>query len=255
VNWWSPATAVRHTGQVGVIEDDNGAAIRALVFDLGGVLLEVDFGRVLGAWAAVAGCDPAVLGRRFTFDEAYQQHERGELDACGYFASLRSSLGLRISDQEFTAGWNDLYLGIAEGMPELLTAASQHYPLYAFTNSNPTHQREWSTRFTSELSVFQSVFVSSDLGLRKPDPAAFATVARRAGLHTREILFFDDSPENTAGARAVGMRAVLVRSVHDVRTTLKELGITPRRPQGRVTTACKAVLENGSPADPRSRHT
>jgi HAD superfamily hydrolase (TIGR01509 family) len=220
-----------------MIEGTDGAAIRALMFDLGGVVIEVDFGRVLRAWAAVAGCDPAVLGQRFSFDEAYQQHERGELDACGYFASLRSSLGLRLSDQEFAAGWNDLFVGIAGGMPALLTAASRRYPLYAFTNSNPTHQREWSTRFASELSAFRSAFVASELGLRKPDPAAFAAAAARAGFRAAEILFIDDTPENITGARAAGMHAVLVRSCRDVRTALNELGIdaapargTPRPP-------------------------
>ena len=103
-------------------------------------------------------------------------------------------------------------------MPALLAAAGQHYPLYAFTNSNPTHQREWSTRFASELSAFRSVFVSSELGLRKPDSAAFAAVAGRAGFQVREILFFDDTAENITGARAAGMQAVLVRSSRDVRS-------------------------------------
>jgi len=220
---------VHHTGQVGMIESDDGAAIRALMFDLGGVLIEVDFGRVLRAWAAVAGCDPLVLGQRFTFDEAYWQHERGELDASGYFASLRSSLGLGLSDQEFAAGWNDLFVGIAGGMPALLGAASRRYPLYAFTNSNPTHQCEWSARFAAELSVFRTVFVSSGLGLRKPDPAAFAAVARRAGLQAREILFFDDTPENIAGARAAGMPAVLARSAPPSISWAS----TPRRPARR----------------------
>jgi glucose-1-phosphatase len=214
-----------------MIEGNDRAAIRALMFDLGGVLIEVDFGRVMRAWAAAAGCDPVVLGQRFTFDEAYRQHERGELDACRYFASLRSSLGLHISDQEFAAGWNDIYPGIVDGMPALLAAAGQHHPLYAFTNSNPTHQREWSKRFARELSAFRSVFVSSELGLRKPDPAAFAAVAGRAGFQAREILFFDDTAENITGAQAAGMQAVLVRSSRDVRSALHELGIdtTPAR--------------------------
>jgi glucose-1-phosphatase len=229
-----------------MIEGIDRAAIRALMLDLGGVLIEVDFGRVLGTWAAAAGCDPAVLRRRFTFDEAYQRHERGELDAGGYFASLRSSLGLHMSDQEFAAGWNDIYVGIAAGMPALLTAAGQHYPLYAFTNSNPTHQREWSTRFASELSVFRSVFVSSELGLRKPDPAAFAAVARRAGFRAAEILFFDDTPENITGARAAGMHAVPVRSSRDVRTALNELGIDTTLAQGTARPQEKTRWRNSS---------
>jgi putative hydrolase of the HAD superfamily len=199
--------------------------VRALLFDLGGVVIDVDFGRVLRAWARSADCDPAGLRERFTFDEAYQRHERGELDAAGYFAALRRALGLRLSDEDFTAGWNDLYTGPVPGVPAMLAAAGQHLPLFAFTNSNPTHQREWSTRYAGELSVFRAIFVSSDLGLRKPDHAAFAAVAGRTGFRPAEILFFDDTAENVTGARAAGLQAVLVRSSDDIRSALHSLGI------------------------------
>jgi glucose-1-phosphatase len=199
--------------------------VRALLFDLGGVVFDVDFGRVLRAWAGSAGCDPAVLRERFTFDEAYQRHERGELDAAGYFAALRRTLGLRLSDEDFAAGWNDVYTGPVPGVAALLAAAGQHLPLYAFTNSNPTHQREWSARYAGELTAFRAIFVSSDLGLRKPDRAAFAAVTGRTGSRAGEILFFDDTAENITGARAAGLQAVLVRSSDDIRAALDRLGI------------------------------
>ena len=64
------------------------------------------------------------------------------------------------------------------------------------------------------------VFVSSDLGLRKPEPEAFLAVARRIGLPLQAILFFDDTLENVHGARAVGMRAVHVRSSADIANAL-----------------------------------
>jgi putative hydrolase of the HAD superfamily len=75
-------------------------------------------------------------------------------------------------------------------------------------------------RFANELSIFTSIFVSSELGLRKPDPEAFAEVASRAGFSPSEFLFFDDTSENVDGARAAGMQAVLVQSISDVRDAL-----------------------------------
>lgn len=195
------------------------------MFDLGGVVIDIDFGRVLRAWAARAGCDPALLRERFTVDEAYLQHERGELPASGYFAAVRRSLGLDLSDEEFIAGWNDIYLGPVAGVPEMLTTAARHYPLFAFSNTNPTHQRVWSTQFASELASFRSVFTSSEIGLRKPDLAAFTAVAEQAGFAPRNIVFFDDTAENVTGARAAGLQAVLVRSAHDVRTALLRVGV------------------------------
>jgi HAD superfamily hydrolase (TIGR01509 family) len=105
-----------------------------------------------------------------------------------------------------------------------LAAAGQHLPLYAFTNSNPTHQREWAARYAGELSAFRDIYVSSELGLRKPDRAAFTAVAGRTGFRPAEILFFDDTAENVTGAQAAGLQAVLVRSSNDIRSALQHLG-------------------------------
>ncbi|MFZ2058408.1 MAG: HAD family phosphatase [Acidimicrobiales bacterium] len=209
---------------------DDVGSVRALLFDLGGVVLEFDFKRAFRVWADRACCDPAELERRFSFDEAYEQHERGELDAAGYFTALRRKLGLTLCDEEIVSGWNDIYLAPLPGMSALLSAASQRLPLYAFTNSNPTHKSAWASRFAIELSVFRSIFVSSDLGLRKPDPEAFTAVADRIGFQGSELLFFDDTPENVDGARRVGMRAVLVESSADVREALLRLGIEVETP-------------------------
>ena len=220
----------RHLGESRHVDDaecgDTWAA-RALLFDLGGVVLEINFDRVFQTWAARASCDPQALRRRFKFDDACEQHERGELDAAGYFASLRRTLRLRLSDEDFIAGWSDLYVGPVEGMVAVLAAASERLPLYAFTNSNPTHQTVWAMRYVRELSVFRSIFVSSELGLRKPDPNAFSEVARLAGFPASAFIFFDDTLENVMGARTAGMQAVHVQSTDDVRVALHELTRSP----------------------------
>jgi len=231
---------------------NDAAAIRALLFDLGGVVIGFDFKRAFRVWAAAAGCDPTELERGFSFDEAYEQHERGEIDAAGYFSVLRRSLGLSISDEQLVAGWNDIYLGVIAGMSALLSAANRHLPLYGFTNSNPTHRDAWSKRFANELSVFRSIFVSSDLGRRKPDPEAFSVVAARTGFQVSEFLFFDDAPENVEGARVAGMRAVLVKSTADVRGALSQLGIESEAPDkghsratdGRTTACLRQQRDN-----------
>jgi len=231
---------------------NDAAAIRALLFDLGGVVIGFDFKRAFRVWAAAAGCDPTELERGFSFDEAYEQHERGEIDAAGYFSVLRRSLGLSISDEQLVAGWNDIYLGVIAGMSALLSAANRHLPLYAFTNSNPTHRDAWSKRFANELSVFRSIFVSSDLGRRKPDPEAFSVVAARTGFQVSAFLFFDDAPENVEGARVAGMRAVLVKSTADVRGALSQLGIESEAPDkghsratdGRTTACLRQQRDN-----------
>jgi glucose-1-phosphatase len=204
---------------------DEPGSVRALLFDLGGVVVAFDFGRVFQFWALRAGCDPSTLEDRFSLDDAYERHERGEIPASAYFAALRQSLKIELSDQQFTDGWNDVYLGLVPGIGDLLSIAGQHLPLFAFTNSNPTHKSTWERLYVNDLKPFDTIFVSSDLGYRKPDPEAFNLVARNMGFEPREVLFFDDSPDNVEGARTVGMQAVVVHSIADVRRTLSHLGI------------------------------
>jgi putative hydrolase of the HAD superfamily len=70
----------------------------ALLFDLGRVVIDIDFDKALACWAGHAGCEPAHLVGRFARDEIYQRHETGSIDDAEFFASLRTSLGIDLSD-------------------------------------------------------------------------------------------------------------------------------------------------------------
>jgi len=197
--------------------------VDALLFDLGGVVIDIDFDRVFARWAAHAGCESAAIKAGFRTDQHYERHERGEIDAEVYFASLRSSLGIDLSDAQFHDGWREVFVGERTGMAALLQRARERLPLYLFSNSNPAHREVWSREYARILGLFQRVFVSSDIGKRKPDPAAFLIVAAQMGVPASRILFFDDALENVEGALASGMQAVHVRSVADVEDSLKAL--------------------------------
>jgi glucose-1-phosphatase len=199
--------------------------VHALLFDLGGVVFKFDIEGAFRFWASRAGCDPRLIAERFSIDDSYEQHERGEIPASTYFAALRQSLSIDLSDEDFIEGWNSVYPGPVPGMSEVLSVAKRHLPLFAFTNSNPTHQGVWEQLYAAELRLFQTIFVSSDLGARKPEPEAFLLVARRMGFKPEEVLFFDDGPGNVEGARTVGMQGVVVRSIRDVRRALSRIGV------------------------------
>ena len=102
---------------------------RAILFDLGGVVIDIDFKRAFEIWAARASCDAADLERRFTLDEAYELHETGDLDSSAYFSALRKRLKVSLSEEDLVAGWNDIYLGTIPGMERLLATASLQFPL------------------------------------------------------------------------------------------------------------------------------
>ena len=197
--------------------------VDALLFDLGGVVIEIDFGRAFTHWAASAGQPFEIIRSRFSFDAAYERHERGEIDANEYFAALRASLQLDLPDAELVSGWNAIYLGEVSGIRAVLRTLEGRVPLYAFTNSNPTHQAFWVQHFAETLKSFRKVFISSEMGLRKPEAAAFKAISREINVPLERIMFFDDTLANVEGARAIGMQAILVRSLEDVKKAIAAL--------------------------------
>ncbi len=199
--------------------------IDAVLFDLGGVVLNIDFGRAFSHWAELGGISAQAIRSRYSTDEAYRQHERGEIDAAAYFRHLRRVLQLELSDSQFVAGWNRIIVSPIPEMPDLLAKLSRVAPSFAFSNTNAVHAEHMRIQYRQLFESFRKVFVSSELGSRKPEPAAFLKVAELMKLEPERILFFDDLAENVDAARQVGMYAVQVASVEDVRGGIQRFGL------------------------------
>ena len=196
----------------------------ALLFDFGRVVIDIDFNKTLVCWAGHAGCEPADLVGRFARDDIYQRHETGSVSDAEFFAGLRTSLGIDLTDAQFLQGWNAIFAGEMPGIGSLLMRARTRVPLYAFSNTNNAHVEHFSRVYADVLGHFREIFLSSAIGLRKPDAAAYDHVVRAIGAPAERIVFFDDLAENIDGARARGLTAVHVTSPDDVAHALAALG-------------------------------
>ena len=200
-------------------------SIDVLLFDIGRVVLDIDFNKVMTSWAGHAGCTPAELASRFIVDDSFKHHEVGRIDDAAFFHNLRTSLGIGISDEQFLEGWNAIFAGEMPGIAQLLAIAAKRMPLYAFSNTNPAHVAHFSRAYSDVLGHFREMFLSSTIGLRKPDAEAYDHVVKAIGVPASRILFFDDVAANIEGARARGLAAVHVTSTVDVAKALTALGI------------------------------
>jgi putative hydrolase of the HAD superfamily len=201
------------------------ASADALLFDLGRVVLDIDFNKALACWAVHAGCAPSDLAARFVREGAYRHHEVGGIEDAAYFGSLRAELGIGISDAQFLEGWNAIFVGEMPGIAPLLARAAKRMPLYAFSNTNRPHVTHFSKAYADLLGHFREMFLSSTIGLRKPDAAAYEHVVKAIGVPASRIVFFDDLADNIEGARACGLTAVHVTSPDDVAKAFAALGI------------------------------
>jgi len=197
----------------------------ALLFDLGRVVIDIDFGKAIACWAGHAGCDPSDIVARFVRGETYRQHELGRISDAAYFDSLRTGLGIGLSDAQLLEGWNAIFAGEMPGIAALLARAAKRLPLYAFSNTNQPHVEHFSRLHADLLGHFRELYLSSRIGLRKPDAAAYDHVVKAIGVPASRIVFFDDLGENVEGARARGLQAIHVRAPTDVADALAALGI------------------------------
>lgn len=198
---------------------------RALLFDLGNVLIDVDFRRALDHWAPRSALARAELERRFGVDDAYERHERGEIGFAAYAAHLAATLELDATAAEIEAGWNAIFPGEFAKVRRAIEVARRRLPCHVFSNTNASHTAAWRRQFPELVAAIDRFHLSHEIGRRKPEPAAFAQVCAAMALPPADILFFDDLPANVEAGRLAGLQALVVRQPGDVVAALRERGL------------------------------
>ena len=184
--------------------------MKALLYDMGGVLVRTDHEAVFRHWSSAAGEPIANLRRRWRAGDAYRAFEVGSIDFEDFTASLSRQLEITLSPDDWRSGWNQLLAGTFDDVLAQADRIGDSLPQCIFTNTNPVHEAHWRTLYGHRLTTFRHIYVSSTIGLRKPNADAYRHVATDMGFPCEEITFLDDNTENIAGAKAVGMQAVHV---------------------------------------------
>lgn len=195
------------------------------MFDLGGVAIEVDLDRMLDHWRPHSALSLAELRSRLCIDEPYRQHERGEIDADRYMQHLAEVFEIDADTPTVAAGWNAMLVRPIDTTLSLIAQARQQMPCFAFSNTSAIHRDFWSARFPELDAAFDRLFLSFELGMRKPDCGAFEAVVAAIDKPPASILFFDDTAENIHAARSVGLESILVESPSDVAEALAGRGL------------------------------
>ena len=191
----------------------------ALIFDLGGVLINLDYAAPIAAFATLTGS----LGDQLGFTQQAQAPlfdalETGQLSAANFRTALRRTYGLRaeVPDAALDAAWNAILLDVpAERLALLRALRAGGYRLFLLSNTNALHRAAFDAILHRDhglpdglLSLFDQVYYSHEVGLRKPDAAIFRRVVADHDLDPTRTLFIDDSPQHVTAARTVGLRAL-----------------------------------------------
>ena len=198
----------------------------AFIFDLGGVIVDIDFNLAFQSWTKISKYSATEISRLFEMDEQYAKHERGEISWKEYCDYLRRSLLLNGADEDIKAGWNAIFKNEFSQVTEAIREVNSEVVCAVLSNSNPTHQLFWSRKYAKALNLFDQVFVSSDIGFRKPESRCFEFISTEIDVPLERCVFFDDMVENVCSASKSGVDAVLVEKPSDVIDKLAILNLT-----------------------------
>lgn len=185
-----------------------------LLFDFGGVLVDLDKERCIRAFARLGFDIRPFIG---TFAQAgiLSQLERGEIGVSAFCDAIRQSCGQsELTDSDIVGAWEDYLLEIPANRLEMLLKARQHYHVHLLSNTNPIHWAQAQShlfRYNGHTvdDFFEKKFLSFELGVEKPAPEIFRQVVAGIGCPANDILFFDDSEVNCEAAQKEGLQAVL----------------------------------------------
>lgn len=181
------------------------------IFDLGNVIVDIDFKRVLGVWSNFSGVPLATLSERFEMGEVFQQHERGAVSDEEFAARLCGEMGIALSFEQFELGWQAVFVGLRpEVIEQMKKLRSLGNRVVVLSNTNRLHSNYWPKHYPEVEAASDHMYLSQDLGMRKPDAEIYRCVLEQEGVAPGEAVFFDDNEANVAAARALGIRAVLV---------------------------------------------
>jgi HAD superfamily hydrolase (TIGR01509 family) len=191
------------------------------LFDLGNVIVKVDFSPFLSWLTAQSASKDRAHAQSVLKSSLFYDFEFGKVKGPEFARILASLYSAEFSAQEAEAAFCSIFPGLVPGMVELLGELARRGPVYCLSNTNEVHL-DWLRHNLPEcLSSFTRVFASHEMHERKPHPQIYRNVAAALSAAPEEIVFFDDLPENVAGAEKIGMRAHLFTEAGAAREALK----------------------------------
>ncbi len=196
----------------------NTTNIKNIIFDLGKVLLNLDFDASIKAFQKM-GLQKDVLDRKQAYsDPVFYELEVGKVTPEEFRARVKQILNNpALTDRQIDDAWTAMILDIPANRVEMLQRLNKNYNVYLFSNTNQIHISKLHAEFKQQHGIdFPSLFVkdyySHEIHERKPDLNSYKKVIELAGINPQESLFIDDLEKNIVGAREAGLKTYWLKN-------------------------------------------
>lgn len=195
---------------------------RAVIFDLGNVLVFHDNALLFARLGLRAGLGPQEVAQRLT-GAGWTAANRGQLDAEGIRRDVCGALGVELPMEEFAPLWSS-HFTVHQAVLPRVEGLEGRVKRLLLSNTNALHAAYLRPKLPL-LERFDAVLLSCEVGHVKPEPAFFQLALERAGCAPHEAAFFDDLPEFVEAANALGLRGHLFTDAPTFDAQLKALGL------------------------------
>lgn len=201
--------------------------IKAVVFDLGNVILPFDVMRLASRLTVFSPLSADDLINKLWNNEIAGTFETGALSPEEYFARVtRSCQFTNLPIEKFIPVFNDIFVEDPEVI-DLMRKLQSGHKLGLISNTNPIHAAHIREAYPN-MALFDQIIFSNEVGIRKPDPGIYMKMLEALKVRAGEVVFIDDTEINVTGARNLGIRGIHYKNIKQLRQELKKSDVLIR---------------------------
>ena len=192
-------------------------SIKNLIFDLGGVILDLSVDTTLSSFANLSGIDESTVKTLYASTPEFEVYEKGGMSDADFREFVKALYRIDASDESLDGCWNAMLVGFPRKKLELLETLKQKYNVYLLSNTNSIHLEHINNILLPRVNhhssldhFFHRAYYSHRMKKRKPDAEIFEQVLSEGKLLPSETLFLDDNQSNVEGAGKLGIKTVHV---------------------------------------------
>jgi glucose-1-phosphatase len=197
---------------------------KAILFDLGRVLIDFDFRRGFRALEGLCPYAADEIPRRLAGTGLVERFETGLVEPRDFVDQMRRILDLKVDYDQFRAIWGSIFTGIL--IPEtMLEGLARRYRMVLVSNTNALHFEMLPETYGHVLRHFHERVLSYEVHAMKPRPEIFQAALERAGCQPGECFYTDDIAAYIEGARRMGIDGVRFESLAQLEVEMRGRGI------------------------------
>ena len=203
--------------------------IKNIIFDLGGVIINLDYNRTANAFKELGFQHFDTIYSQKKQEHLFDDFEKGILSPEQFRSILKQHFNKPVSDLEIDQAWNAMLLDIPAEKMELLNQLQTNYRIFLLSNTNIIHVKAFTAILENAYGpnafekVFEKVYYSCFLKMRKPDHEIFEMVINENKLIKEETIFIDDSIHHVEGAIRSGIRGIHLANTDSLKVLINQI--------------------------------